>query len=945
MDFLIDHFLSGLKMGALQVQTVFVPPGPMKQWLLLEIARRQRIAMGLKIVELDCFSPNFVEIFCSLYRAISECTDPVLQAYLEGKKKRVLQLAEQLTSLFFRYGQYGPELFETNRERNDWQQKLLQKLCIEGPWKMAAQILPQLSSGSAILFGIDAMPPVYWDYFARAPSLSVYLFSPCAQYWEDLCSDRERIRLGRYWEKKGASQGAREQLDIYLRQAPRHLANWGKWGRETLKILDPMPLEVEEVYPLLQPSSLLEQLQSDFLSFQETKNPPLDSSIRVWKTGSSRLREVECLRDEILRLNVPFHEISVLSPDLEPYVPLIAFVLGEKIPFRIQGLDIAPQSSFRQGLMRLLSLGEDRWDAEGILTLFETPAFYRKQGWDEKKLQALRFWISWARIQWGRDGVHRDEILQQTLGKKGKDHQTSWEKGLDRLLDTLIYRSPMQIEADLLEELIQVFGALKQLCFLGEKTLLEWAQQLEVAAKIWLKADFEEEADQAAYLSFQELLVQLKSHPETGLFPLSVIQRLLRRPCMGPIHASHLHAVCFSRLEEGALIPAKAVFLLGMDEESFPRLKSLSSLDLLQGKGADPADRDRYTFLQAIFSASQYLRISYGHLSPDEGKPVGPSLLVQELLASVGEGITCVYQPICHEPKKGGFSWNMEIHSQWPEGTSTVSISDLRQLARHSWKFFLQKVHGIYLREPIENSFALQKGRWVRASLEQPLEEIWSQAELPEGIVGEALRLEVAEKADGWQRQLEAWDIRPFSLILRENCRQREWSGSSLIVPALELEWDRVKVRIVGEIPLASSRGLICTYEDQIGGLLKGWPEALVVALALDAPQVWMLKTGKMKPLQDPRSALQSWMEYYWSSLVAPSPLLPDWADGLLRKGVAELEKKREAGEDPVIDWVLARCAIQTAEEIFEKWAPYLREKLKGLVALYPSRGKVGATV
>jgi hypothetical protein len=215
-------------------------------------------------------------------------------------------------------------------------------------------------------------------------------------------------------------------------------------------------------------------------------------------------------------------------------------------------------------------------------------------------------------------------------------------------------------------------------------------------------------------------------------------------------------------------------------------------------------------------------------------------------------------------------------------------------------------------------------------------------------MLGEAVRLEVTEKMHEWQELLAEWNLKPFCLVFREDCTEGHWEGERYVAPPIELRWDQLTVRLIGEIQQASFKGLISSYDDQIGGLVKIWPEALGVACALQAPQIWMLKSGKSKTIQNPLEALKGYIAYYFRSLKAPSPLLSDWADALLRKGADELEKKMEKGsqfEDPVIDWVLARAKMPTAAEIFAVWGEDLRAIFQEAIALYPVRGKHHAAV
>lgn len=156
--------------------------------------------------------------------------------------------------------------------------------------------------------------------------------------------------------------------------------------------------------------------------------------------------------------------------------------------------------------------------------------------------------------------------------------------------------------------------------------------------------------------------------------------------------------------------------------------------------------------------------------------------------------------------------------------------------------------------------------------------------------------------------------------------------------PPIELRFDRLTVRLVGEVKNVVSDGLLCTYDDHISGVLKSWPEALVVALSLNAPHLYMLKNGKKKVLPSADIPLKSFVAYYFRCLKSPSPLLSDWADAILRKGAAELAKKikkKPEFDDPIRDWILARTEEPSANEIFSTWGPILKESFVDLTSLF----------
>jgi hypothetical protein len=945
MGSLVDRLIQYLEehpVPPLTMHTILTPSSQIRQWLFLEIAKRKNITMGLKFVEIGEIFPQVassLEVFCRVYSELAETTSLEIKTYIQDKPHRHLRLTSDLTSLFFSYGKNEKKFFEENP--SGWQQEMLQKIFVQGPCKAPVQI-DGAPKESIICFGIDFLPDIYWDFLFKAPSLAVFLFSPCAEFWEDICSDRERKNLNRFWKKKGASKAAREELDLYLRSSPKLLANLGKLGRKTLKVLDRFDLETEEIYPDLIPNSALKNIQHSLLTFQQIDKILPDDSVKVYLTGSSLWEEVECLRDQILNLDIPFHEISIMAPNIEPYVPFIEYVFSELIPYRISTVYTASQSLYRQALKKLIELTQGRWDVDQVFELFENPSFYRKKNWDEKALREFKEWTSLVNIQWGVDESHRNRVLAKAFEEKSYRDLGSWEKGIEQLLDTFIYPHPLQINADQLEEFLIAVFKLKNLPLQGEKTLPEWADCLEKLSNEYLFVDETDEKDNVAYQAFCNALRDFRRFKSDHKYPLSVVQHFLERPFYSHINTSLLHAVRIGSLENEAMIPAKAVFLLGMNEESFPRTKSNSSLDLTKGKYNDLSEKDRYLFLQAIFSAEEFLSISYCHLSAEEGKPIGPSLVVQELMESFSENISTGYRSLekVHFPKK--LIWPSSRKAQYPKTEMTISIAELRALARHPWKFYLQKAHGIFLKEPMTGSFAMDKGLLLRKIIEGSLDKRFEDSLFSYGPLGKTLYESTVEEANSQLKQLQEWNLDMVRLSLQESCQKSRRDGSCWTFPAIELDLNGVHVRVVGDIKFASNLGFVC-LKDDLQSLLKAWPEALVTAIATGDARIWCPRTGKYKEIAEPLASLTAFVEYYFTCLQSPSPLLLDWADSLLRKDLADFEKamNREfTFEDPVFQWVLDRIEPLSPAQIYEEWGTYLKNVFGSLAQLYPTRGK-----
>lgn len=242
-----------------------------------------------------------------------------------------------------------------------WQRRLSQLLEKNYGWRVPLPV-QKISMDSPIhCFCIDDMP---WDFLPAGQNLSIYLFSPCQMYWEDLVSDKDRGRLARRWRGQKIAPASLETIENYLRDTHPLLANWGKLGRKTIRQLEDKPLTVVEVYGEDEaPKCLLQILQRDIL-FLRSRNDlaePVDApddSFEIHAAGSSRLREMQILKDRILHL-VARHQmrpsdILVLAPDIGQYEPLVPFVFGQDVPWRIAPAPMLPRNAFLNALLLFL---------------------------------------------------------------------------------------------------------------------------------------------------------------------------------------------------------------------------------------------------------------------------------------------------------------------------------------------------------------------------------------------------------------------------------------------------------------------------------------------------------------------------------------------------------------------------------------------------------------
>ena len=796
LDLLAEHLAKELVedgRGIFAPRTVVVPNSALKQWILIQVANwtREGCIAGCKAmtlqeaVQMFLAPAKFTQIYCSLFSSLAECQNKEIRSYFEQSPRRIVELANRLAGLFIRYGNFCLSLFEPDPTTEHWQRQFIQTLFVSGKLRLPVQ-MPPIPSTPIHCFGFDYLPPAIWNAFNFS---SIYLFSPCWHFWEDLCTDRERKSIGRFWKQKGAPDKKREELDAYLKSAPSLLANWGRAGRETLKILDSFVEEIEEDYrrPAIERDSTLARLANRLLAFNMEEGRgrhPQDASIQISKTGSSALREIEHLRESILRLiekeGLLCSDIAVFAPDIQPYASLIQFVFTD-LPYRISGLEIGSKSFFYQGMHCFFKL-----DSEDLMALFENPSFCRARGWNLEILEQFREWL-----------FRNQELYPNNL--------KSCLNIENQLLDQFVYLFPEEKKrisgssADALEQFIEIYQSLQSdLDSLRQsRTLSDWSIWLTLLMQKYFSADLSDEADAAAWSFFQQSMKELKEADTDGrLFPFAPIQALLKRSIRGgQIHASHLHAIRFASLAEGALTPVRALFLIGMDEESFPRRSSSSSLDLLRSEkiyAFDSVDQDRYLFLQAVFAAREFLHFSYAHLS-FEGNSVNPCSLIEELVRSLDAPIqeNKADLPIGNTSSKATFHWPEKPSVGLPQGERTISLPELSSLARHPWEFYLKKQYGIRFERIEDGSFSRQKAKILRANLQKPMKDLLS--ELPLGICGEAVKLDLEESSKEWAEfdpLLGCYDRAGFlSNVLQRKKKRREWVGiplawNSILAPA-----------------------------------------------------------------------------------------------------------------------------------------------------------------
>ncbi|MAD44126.1 MAG: exodeoxyribonuclease V subunit gamma [Oceanospirillaceae bacterium] len=548
------------------------------------------------------------------------------------------------------------------------------------------------------VFGIAALPGSYWQVLqAISPAIDVHFFllNPCRNFWGDIVSDKQRRTILR--QQPNAAE--------LLERGNPLLASWGRLGRDFLTLVHETAAGQTdnmvdiEAYVERQPASLLQYLQDDILNLIDRQQPAFtgaaldsstfkqpverdDGSIRL-VSGHSPLREVQRLYDQILHwldhdAELKPRDIVVMVPDIDQYAPYIDAVFassrgrtvsGEdyRIPWAIADQSMAQEDPLIDSFLNLLNLADSRFLITEVQDWLDVAAIRHRFGISEDDLAPLRDWLSRAQVRWGLNGEQRRQLGLPAF------EQNSWRKGLRQLL--LGYAMPDSQQGfqgdfpvsavegndgELLGRLMRFIDTLEhwQSVFSAsragqEKTAAQWVDLLlQMLDDFYLAEDDEQYGlqkirdaitgwhEELTLSGFQQTLspVVVRSWFVNELGQQGGWQRFLA----GPVN--------FCTLMPMRSIPFKAVCLLGMNDEDYPRRVTPVGFDLMvsgQPRRGDRSRRedDRYLFLEAVCSAQNYLYISYRGRDVRENAELQPSVLVAELQDYLCDGY-CLQQDI-----------------------------------------------------------------------------------------------------------------------------------------------------------------------------------------------------------------------------------------------------------------------------------------------------------
>lgn len=655
----------------------------------------------------------------------------------QSSEKAFSWLIEELSKLFYEYAVFEPKLLAKWQGEGKWQQEIWKRILRRfSNWKLLPQVLEQhpKDKKEIHLFGFSHIPAHFYDFFSKFEA-KWYFLSPSEMFWEDLCSDKERIYLEKKMEKGRVRLQVQEQLRFFLTKTHPLLANWGTSAKALLAFFGKTECYIEERYKQSSKIGALAFLQKSLLELddEETK---VELSVKdnslLCMSASSPLREVEVLMQTLQELKVSPKDVLVLVSDMSIYEPYIHMVFGAKsspFPYCIHGL--ASKSKLYQTIEHLEQMVKCRFDRDSVKKFMFFAPVMDKWGFAEEDILWLEKQWDRAHIFFGLTPEHKKyclrmsaphEVLQEDMLAGG-----TWQEGIVRALEGLaqeeiLFSSPEWTQVELLSKAIQLLHHLGESCrpiYLEEKRSfafwIDWA-------KDWFFTHLLPSQEVEDFLSYAKEL-EKEVGQEMFLIPFSSFMRAVRGYFQRKKQSfqSHLvEAIKCIQLEMGGAHPAKVLYILGCDGETLPGVDERSCLEESVEKKQTPsiADQNRYLFLELILHAREHLIFSYTRVSAEDQKPQPPCPMIEEIFTYIDS--RCFFKES-----------NATISSCYKRQHQTISFSKeyFKRTASYpifsSELFSLAKSYYHSEKEPLSPFFPTWHALGGRADVEEDSITIW----------------------------------------------------------------------------------------------------------------------------------------------------------------------------------------------------------------------------
>ncbi len=923
VDMLIENIFS-LKKDSTLRNIIITPSHTVNNFLTQQIINKIGSLFSIRFLTIDqaikyfikisnTLSPTFPSLLPLSFHIEQEiikilknpCEEAVeLIDYISCEEDRIRSLSTELSKVFLSYGFYGKEV-EAWEGKPEWQQLIWHQ--VKPKWTfprnltnltLQTQIFQQVH-----IFDPTTIPRAYREFLEKlSNNIPIY-----------------------YYFRSPTNPGiTRQSLFNWLSQKKiyeKHITN-----NET---------------------TTLNKIKNDIYSVVKREHTA-DNSIEIHEVPN-KLREIETLIDKLKEFHqkneLNIDDILVVAPDINKYFPYIKFIFeSHSSPFgyKISGLCSLSQSSYIKALHLFFSLTESRFEPNLIIELVSFNEF--KFHLDQEGVKLLKDIVEFLNVQWGYDINMKKEILKiDFISELG-----SWQYAFETLIKSLPYlHSPIELsKAELFGEIISLISDLKKDVWdlrNLKKSIKEWIVIfVNLIEKYFL---FVDETVQIIDKLKQFIRYPFIDEP----FSHQSIKKILDKIFIengASCSYTNKPPITFASLSDGSVVDKKIIYMLGFDDENFPRRASSTSINQLKDNNSGDGEmggqeKDRYLFLQAILSAQEKLVISFTGTSEDDGKQLPPSVVVNELMYYIKDIKIQKEMPFSfsktylqkehysqqnYELAKAYYCQNkldisFEIATKECDNLK-IDISHLIKLSRHPIQFFCNHSLGVYIKknnDKKDKEFILSyldKSVLVNKAIHQCSDEIIDNAtinnQLPTAMLYKSAKYELTKEMKNVKQNLAALSLTQddfISIKFDASCKTPfQLTKHTKVLPAIKFITEGGKnVIIYGDLPKMTKRGI---YHSGSGGVEEMWrhlPHLIILANTdLDIPiDLLCAENGDVKQfyIEDMKNAISTYLEYYIEASNYTSPLMPNKIQHIM-KGKDETIESPSFFEDPYLNFI-----------------------------------------
>ncbi|MGE4318715.1 MAG: exodeoxyribonuclease V subunit gamma [Deferribacterales bacterium] len=681
------------KAAPLKKTTICIQTSGMQRWVGLALAERSGISANLDYLFPAALIKRMAErhtgrkdlwtekqeltwkIFDELGSIpATEYNRPVIK-YLENDPDSIktFRLAGRIADIFDQYQLYRPEMTlrwlnspHMDKDDEKWQANLFRSVfSAKSRCKtyVLDKMLRSMTEGKAELtgmtdihvFGISVIPEFFIEILAQAAkftNISFYLLSPTEEYWGDSVSDREISRR----EKRSG----RPADELMLRQNHPLLDNLGTLGRDFFDILLSTADSAHYIENYSTPSSdsVLSAIQAEIFTLKQQPFTPEtgDTSVTV-ASCHNPLRETEALYDHLLSLfdndaALKPSDILVMTTDIQTYAPYIRAVFDNPysaetaMPYTLADMPYKQTSRPAGIFIDLLDTVTGQFSLSSVMKLLS------------EEIVASKFGLT------GNEDIgavlERNSALfgltDEELREDGVTSETpfTFEHAMRRIALGLAEGTSGYIYSeasgdDVPFSLAEKLGGVMrftELCARYRKLLKRTVPAEEHCAVLTdIMNDFlnssPAHADDLIYMT--GLIEDINS--QTSGLKKPVGFRPIYETLSGMLSEASGNKgfitgkITFCAMLPMRSIPFRVICILGLNDATFPRVKTALEFDLMAKhpkKGdRNQRDSDKYLFLETLISAQEKLYLSYIGRSETDNKEMVPSILITELLRHI----------------------------------------------------------------------------------------------------------------------------------------------------------------------------------------------------------------------------------------------------------------------------------------------------------------------